>query len=207
MNKIPVFDIGDTLSPSNSNAQEIIKDVIGEAPEIDLNEYCPYVPEEMQEWLDDNEIEGNGEDITKAYLDDKKDYLKEEVFPMLRRIADDFGPIGLISDNRMEAKEFYTEQFKEAGVDLEGFVVSEEVGVKKPGREIFEALLEQREEDSERFVYFGNYVDRDKGAEKVGMHFVWVKEFCTYGSSTDGTQIEELTYENVERALKEVEKS
>lgn len=205
MTKIPVFDIGDTLVPSHTKINEIIQQNIENAPEMDINKYNIYVPEQMNQWLDDNNLEGDGEELTEAYLKWKSKYLKEEMLPEIKKVNQKFGPIGFISDNSIEAKKFYKENFEEAGIDYRGFTVSAEVGVEKPNTQIFEAFLEERNQSAEKFVYFGNYVDRDKAAEKVGMDFVWVKQFYTFGSNTDGIQINQLDYEHVAEALQEVE--
>lgn len=205
MTKIPVFDIGDTLVPSHSKINEIIQKNIEDAPQMDINKYNIYVPEQMNQWLEENNLEGSGEKLTQAYLDWKSEYLEERMLPRVKKINREYGPVGFISDNSKEAKEFYRKNFENAGIDYRGFTVSAEVGVEKPDPEIFRAFLDQREEPADRFVYFGNYVDRDKAAEKVGMDFVWVKQFHTFGSRTDGLQIEKLSYENVAEALRKVE--
>jgi FMN phosphatase YigB (HAD superfamily) len=204
MVRTPVFDIGDTLVPSHSKINEIIQDVVPEAPEMDINRYNVYVPEELNEFLADNGLEQKGEEITSRYLDWKSEYLKENTLPELKKINEDFGPIGFISDNSIPAKEFYQENFREFGIEYRGFVVSEEIGAEKPDPRIFQAFLDKREQTGSNFVYFGNYVDRDKAAEEVGMNFVWVKQFHTFGSSKDGPQIEKLDYESVSRALEQV---
>lgn len=204
MVRTPVFDIGDTLVPSHSKINEVIQDVIPGAPEMDINRYNVYVPEEINHWISENGLEGSGEKITSRYLEWKSDYLKENTLPVLKKINRDFGPIGFISDNSVPAKKFYQENFHEIGLDYRGFVVSQEIGVEKPDSRIFQAFLNKREQTGSRFTYFGNYVDRDRGAEKVGMNFVWVRKFHTFGSSTDGPQIDDITYEKVAAALEEV---
>lgn len=206
MSEIAVFDIGDTLVPSHSKINEVIQEVIGDAPQMDINKYNVYVPEEMDQWLDENNLEGSGKEITEEYLEWKTQYLKQKMIPKLKKINKEYGPIGFISDNSVPAKKFYAENFRESGLEYEGFVVSAEVGVEKPDRKIFETFVEQRDEGPGKMTYFGNYVDRDKAAEKVGMNFVWVKQFHSFGSSTEGLQIERINYENVSRALQEVEK-
>ena len=206
MAKIPVFDIGDTLIPSHNKINEIIQQHIKDAPEIDINKYNIYVPEQMNKWLDENDLDGSGEELTNAYLEWKSEYLKNEMLPELKKINEDYGLIGFISDNSNAAKDFYRQNFESMELDYEGFVVSAEVGVEKPDPEIFQEFLKRREEPAEQFVYFGNYVDRDSAAEHVGMNFVWVKQFYTFGSSTSKQpQIDKLTYTTVSKALKEVD--
>lgn len=205
MNKIPVFDIGDTLVPSHSKINDIIQQHIENAPQMDINKYNIYVPEQMNLWLEENNLDGNGEELTQAYLEWKSEYLKNKMLPRVKKINEEYGPVGFISDNSKEAKSFYKKNFEEAGIEYKGFTVSAEVGVEKPNPEIFRAFLNQRDESADRFVYFGNYVDRDKAAEKVGMNFVWVNQFHTFGSSTEGLQIDKISYRNVSEVLEKVE--
>jgi FMN phosphatase YigB (HAD superfamily) len=206
--KIPVFDIGDTLLPSHEKInekvhEELEREGVEEAPELPINEYNIYKPSEIRDWLQKHDIEADAEKLKQAYLDWERDFLRENVIDELKRINQECGPIGFISDNSIAAKEFYKNLFEDEGLEYEGFVVSEEVGVKKPNKEIFEAFIEERSEDAERFVYFGNYVDRDKAAEKEGMHFVWDDRYHVFHSSFDGPTIHKITYENMKEALME----
>ncbi len=211
MSKIPVFDIGDTLIPSSENInqavnQQLEKEGVSEKPFFPINDFNIYKVEDVQAWLDKHGIDADAEAIRDAYLDWKDDYFEMTgILEELRELNDEHGPIGFISDNSLEAKKYYTEVFERYGLDYSGFIVSEEVGAEKPDPDIFQAFLEKRTEPAENFVYFGNYVDRDQGAEKVGMNFVWVKQFHTFDSSTDEEpQIDELNQSSVKQALKEL---
>ncbi len=210
MTKIPVFDIGDTLLPSHENQNNVLHDELEHQgfknpPKMDINKYNIYKPEEIQEWLDKNNLDANPQKIKQAYLEWETKYLEEKMVSELKKINDKLGPIGFISDNSLNAKGFYEEFFRQHDINYQVFVVSEEVGVKKPKKEIFQEFLDRRDEPGEKFVYIGNYVDRDIGAEKVGMDFIWVKEHHLFDSRDyDGVQIPKLTFENVESALKEV---
>ncbi len=208
--KIPVFDIGDTLLPSHEKInekvhEELEREGVEEAPELPINDYNIYKPSEIEAWLDKHNIEADAEKLKEAYLDWERDFLRENVIGELKRINEDFGPIGFISDNSIAAKQFFRDLFEQEGLQYKGFVVSEEVGVKKPHKEIFEAFIEKRSEDAEKFVYFGNYVDRDKAAEQEGMHFVWDDRYHVFNSSFEGPTVHKLNYENVKEALKEVD--
>ena len=211
MRKIPVFDIGDTLIPSSENInqavnRELEKEGIDEKPFFPINEFNIYKIEDVQAWLDKHGLDGDAEAIRDAYLEWKDEYFESSgIIEELKEVNEEFGPIGFISDNSLEAKKYYEEIFKRHDLDYRGFVVSEEAGAEKPEKRIFEEFLKERREDAERFVYFGNYVDRDRGAEKTGMDFVWVKQFHTFDSSTEGPQINRLNYRNVSRVLEEVE--
>lgn len=211
MSKIPVFDIGDTLIPSSENInqavnQQLEKEGIEEKPFFPINEFNIYKVEDVQAWLDKHGIDANAEAIREAYLDWREDYFRRSgVLEELKKLNEEHGPIGFISDNSVEARKYYIEVFERHGLNYRGFVVSEQVGAKKPDPDIFDAFLGKRDEPADNFVYFGNYVDRDRGAEKVGMNFVWVKQFHTFDSSTDAEpQIDKLTYKSVSKALKEL---
>ena len=207
--KIPVFDIGDTLVPAHDKINEKVQEElrnegVEDAPELPINEYNIYKPSEIEAWLEKHGIEAEAEALKQAYLNWVYEFLREQVVEELKSINEDFGPIGFISDNSFAAKKFYRKLFEEEDLQYEGFVVSEEAGAEKPHREIFEAFIEERSEDADRFVYFGNYVDRDKAAEKEGMHFVWDDRYHVFNSSFEGPTIHKLTYETVKEALKEV---
>lgn len=211
MTKIPVFDIGDTLLPSHEKINETVHDKVVEAgvenpPAFPINDYNIYVPGEIQEWLDKHGIKADPVEIKQAYIEWEKDFLQASVIPELKKINEEFGPIGFISDNSVKAKEFYAEIFQEEGLNYSVMTVSEKVGVEKPDPEIFRAFIKQRDEKTEDFVYFGNYVERDSAAEKVGMSFVWVTQYYTFGEKTWNPEIESLTVENVSRAIEEVKK-
>ena len=208
--KIPVFDIGDTLVPAhekiNEKVQEELKrEGLEDAPELPINEYNIYKTSEIETWLDKNNIQADAKALKQAYINWVSEFLREHVVQELKTINDEFGPIGFISDNSMAAKKFYQKLFDDEGLQYEGFVVSEEIGVEKPHKEIFQAFIEKRNEDVDKFVYFGNYVDRDKAAEKEGMYFVWDDRYHVFNSSFEGPTIHNLTYENVKEALKEVD--
>ncbi len=211
MSKIPVFDIGDTLIPSSENInqavnQQLEKEGVEEKPFFPINDFNIYKVEDVQAWLDKHSIDADAEAIRDAYLDWKDDYFKRSgILEELKKLNEEYGPIGFISDNSLEAREYYTDVFERHGLDYRGFVVSEKAGAEKPDPQIFQAFLEKREKPAEKFVYFGNYVDRDKGAEKVGMDFVWVKQFHTFDSSTEEKpQIDQLNYRNVKDALNKI---
>lgn len=210
IDKMPVFDIGDTLVPSHEKInekvhEELVREGVEEAPELPINEYNIYKPSEIRAWLDKHELGADPEKLKKAYLEWERDFLKENVIEQLKKINEDFGPIGFISDNSIAGKKFYTEVFDEEGLNWKGFVVSEEVGFRKPHEGIFKEFLKQRDEEADRFVYFGNYVDRDRAAEKENMHFVWNDNYHVFNSSFEGPTIHKLTYENVKQALWEVD--
>jgi len=55
-------------------------------------------------------------------------------------------------------------------------VISEEVGIEKPAREIFEVALDKLKVKAENTIMVGNRIDTDiVGANRMGMRSVWFK--------------------------------
>jgi FMN phosphatase YigB (HAD superfamily) len=208
MSKIPVFDVGDTLVPSFRLQNELMKDELKqygaeEVPEFDVNNFRIYTPSEVKEYMEKHGIEHpNPERIIEKYKDRERRFLEEnKVFQILKRISEDFGPIGFISDNTVEGKQWFETQLKAHNVPYQGFVVSEEVGVEKPDKQIFREFFEYRSEPAEKFVYFGNNLNRDPACRKVGMEFVLVKQYRVYGEKENVDPIDNLTYNAVREVV------
>lgn len=224
--KIPVFDIGDTLVPSRKETNKTIKrklsqEGITQAPDFPIYEYNIHKPEEVEEWLEEHGIETDPEKLTLAYEGSIRRYMqRKDIVKVLRELGENHGPIGFITDNSVEAKEFFEKifnpeieededgnQLEDKSVNYQGFIVSEEVGVEKPKKELFEAFLEERDEPAEKFVYFGNNADKDKAAKKAGMDFVWVKRYDTFDSEYDGVSMGKVSVKNVEKAIEKISDS
>lgn len=203
--KIPVFDIGDTLLPDRRLMNEAVEEILREEgnqgiPRFPIHEYNIFRPQEVKKFLYENDLQANPVDVRKRYEKKAARFLAEkDVLATLDRCSQEIGSIGFISDNAVKEKEFMQERLRKHHVEYKGFVVSEEVGSRKPGKEIFRSFLNIREERPEKFVYFGNDVSRDQAAKKTGMEFVWVKQYNTFGSKYEGKQIEELSFENIRR--------
>lgn len=202
MNKIPVFDIGDTLSAANGPMNRAVREVLAEEGydtglEFDINRYNGFDPEEVEEFLEKHGLDIEPRKIVESIKQVKREELREaNAFELLEQIGELETP-GLLSDNTVAAKEFYQELLEGHGVEVDGFVVSEEVGVKKPDPGIFREFLERRGVEGKRCVYFGNRGDIDAACRKLRMEFVWVTQYDTFGTTWDGRQIDELTFENV----------
>lgn len=207
MSKVPVFDIGDTLIPVTENINEAVngeleKIGIENPPYYPIDQFDIYNVSEIQAWLDKHSIEADPQKIQKAYIEWKEDYFdRSKIMVDLQEISEKYGPIGIITDNPLKAKKCYREIFEEHGVNIRGFIASGEVGVKKPDPEIFEAFIERRDASAEEMVYFGNDLRKDKGAQKVGMKFVLVKEHRVYGEAEVENIIENLNYSTVRENL------
>lgn len=214
MSKIPVFDIGDTLLPSRRFVEHIIEDELRQRNHEPVHSFDPdkfkmYDPSGIREYLERYNIDGDpaelAEKCRERYLEAFEDLLIEnDVFDLLARCNREFGTIGIISDNSMEAKKLFEEKLDKHNVVYDTVVVSEEVGVEKPDPEIFETFIGRREESGEDFVYIGNDADVDSGALNVGMEFIWLKQFDTVNSSYEGTSLNELSFENLSKAIKQV---
>lgn len=207
MSRIPVFDIGDTLIPVTNSINDAVNSVlreegVEEPPYFPIDQFDIYQVEKIQAWLDKHELDADPEKINEAYIEWKKDYFRESgKAEELRDISEEFGPIGIVTDNSKEAKKCYRKIMKAHDIDVEGFVASADVGVKKPDRRIFEAFLEKRDEGSERFVYFGNRLKKDGGSRNAGMDFVLVTEHRNYGSTDYRPKINKLNFESVSNHL------
>lgn len=208
MSKIPVFDIGDTLSPSKEFSievfrQELQRQGFENPPEYPYEGFNEMDKDSIQKWFDNAGIDANAQKAVESYKKAKKEKLKElGIFELLREVEKQIGKPGIISDNRIQAKKFYENMFKEENIDIDGFVVSEEIGVRKPEKEIFTEFLERRDVEGKDCVYFGNNIPRDSACKKVGMDFVLVEQFKVFGENWECRKIEELTIENVERECK-----
>jgi FMN phosphatase YigB (HAD superfamily) len=211
MKKIPVFDIGDTLTPAKEYSRkffrrELEKQGVEDPPEYPFDGYNEYSIDSISSWLEKEGIDADAEEMIRNYREAKENEMEErDVFETLRKVNQDFETLGILSDNFVVAKEFFQEVFERNGVEFDTFVVSQEIGVKKPDKEIFEEFLDRRGVEGERCVYFGNRGDIDSACRKVGMDFVFVSEHDTFGTDWDGVKIDRLTSEKVERAIKEVE--
>lgn len=207
MNKIPVFDIGDTLIPVTENINDAVNSVlkqegIEDPPYFPIDQFNIYRVDGIQAWLDKHEIDADPKKIHEAYIQWKKEYFRKSgKAEQLRQISHGFGPIGIVTDNSKEAKKCYREIMEAHDIDIEGFVASADIGVEKPDREIFEAFLEKRDESSERFVYFGNHLKKDGGSRDAGIDFVLVTEHKNYGSTDYSPKIDNLNYESVRKVL------
>lgn len=212
---IPVFDIGDTLVPSRRFAEHIIEDELRQRNHNPVHKFDPdrfmmYDPSEIQEYLERYSIEGDPEklasDCRNRYLEAFETLMIEnDVFDLFARCNRELGTIGVVSDNTVRAKDLLTALLDKHGVSYDTVIVSEEVGVEKPDPRIFEAFINERDEEAAEFVYFGNDASRDSGAEKAGMSFVWVTQFDAVNTSYEGLKIDELSFENLKNAICQIE--
>lgn len=211
MSRIPVFDIGDTLVPSRRFVSNVIEDELRQRNHTPVHEFDPdvfkmYDPQGIEEYLRKYDIEGDpskiAHDCRDRYLDAFEDLMIEnDVFDFFARCNREFGTIGIISDNSLEAKKLLEEKLGKHGVKYDAIVVSEEVGVEKPDPAIFKEFVERRDEEAERFIYVGNDASRDAGAKKIGMQFIWLTEFDTVNSSYSGLQIGELSFDKLKEVI------
>jgi FMN phosphatase YigB (HAD superfamily) len=210
MKKIPVFDVGDTLTPAKKYSkkffrQELEKQGVENPPEYPFDGYNEYSVESISSWLEKEGIDADAEQMIENYREDKEKEIEERgVFETLRKVNENFETLGILSDNFVVAKEFFQVLFERHGVEFDTFVVSQEIGVKKPEKEIFEEFLNRRGVEGERCVYFGNRGDIDSASRKVGIEFVFVSEHDTFGTDWDGVKIDRLNFENLDKAMNEV---
>lgn len=206
--KIPVFDFGDTLVPCFRLQNQLMKDEFSEhhaeVPEFDVNNFRIYTPSEVKQYMEKHGLDdASPERIIEKYKDRERRFMEQNnVFEFLKKCSREFGKIGIVSDNTLEGKRWLEKQLEAHNVPYEGLVVSEEVGVEKPDPKIFKEFLNRRGEQRDRFVYFGNNLNRDPACRKVGMDFVLVSQYKVYGeSSEEFTEVEELDFENVKEVI------
>ena len=208
MSEIPVFDIGDTLMPSFRLQNELMRDELREQgaeeiPDFDVNNFRIYTPSEVKDYLNSHGLDhGDPMRIIEKYKDRERRFMEENgVFDSLRKISEEMGPIGFISDNTVEGKRWMRDQLESHNVPFDGLVVSEEVGVEKPDQKIFRNFLNTRGRRGKDFIYFGNNLNRDPACREVGMDFVLVERFKVYGEAVETKSIDEISYEAVEKVI------
>lgn len=229
--KIPVFDISDTLLPTKKEINKTIKRKLNQqgvrdVPEFPIDEHNVHRPEEIQEWLDSNDLESDAEKLTLAYQGSARRFIqRKKIVDTMRELGKSHGPIGFITNGSLEEKEFYKaifdvdededEEDQMEEVLYEGFVVAEvpsddesedeeERNVEVPEESEFERFLEMRDEPAEKFVYFSNDADRGREAMEAGMSFVWVKRYDTFDTEYDGESMGAISAGAVEKKLKKV---
>lgn len=215
MAKVPVFDIGDTLVPSRRFVEHVIEDELRQrnhdpVHKFDPDKFMMYDPSEIQTYLEKYDLDGDAEEMAEKcrgrYLEAFEDLLIEkDIFDLFARCNKELGTVGVISDNRVKAKQLLKEKLEKHNVEYNTIVVSDEVGVEKPNPEIFQQFIEQRDEPAENFVYMGNDPERDADALKAGMEFIWLRQFDTVNSTFNGPSIEKLTFENLKEAINNLE--
>ncbi|MCH8907757.1 MAG: HAD family hydrolase [Candidatus Heimdallarchaeota archaeon] len=98
-------------------------------------------------------------------------------FSYLRSLSKRFR-LGILSDNSIVTKLFWQDQLIKHDLDVfDFFIVSEEVGVRKPHKKMFDVVIRVSNLEPEEIVYFGDNLSKDQAAEKFGMKFVHVFGF------------------------------
>lgn len=86
-------------------------------------------------------------------------------------------------------------------------IISDEVGIKKPDKQIFELVLEGLKVKPEFSLFVGDHPLNDiKGASEVGMHAVWFEGFNRWDASEEEpkNKINRLT--EIKEILKDISK-
>lgn len=77
-------------------------------------------------------------------------------------------------------------------------IISADVNMKKPAREIFEMSLDQLELEPEKAVYIGDRYEADVlGPRSVGMSAVYIREHHTAGEPPEGVEIDAPVIDNI----------
>jgi FMN phosphatase YigB (HAD superfamily) len=200
MSKVPVFDIGDTLFPTARFFRESVRSET-DREDFRIGNFNIFDPRDSEKYFSEKGVKIDGKKVRRNYIEKVEDYMRENRLELLKRCGNEFGPIGVISDNWSYAETFYSDMFNEHGIDFEGIVISEVVGSTKPEEEIFNKFLNQRKRGAEEFVYFGNHGMRDAAATNVGMEFVFTTEYNNFDSEHQGRKVSKLNFENVRKEV------
>jgi len=105
----------------------------------------------------------------------------EGVFEVLEALRKDGYKIAMIANaDSIDARNVMSTCGLENYFDA--IVISEEIGIEKPARKIFEAALNELKVEAENTVMVGNRIDADiLGANRIGMKSVWFKWNNRYG--------------------------
>jgi len=115
---------------------------------------------------------------------------------VLEKLKKDSFGIGIISNWDASAKTVLADS--ELIHYFDHVVISSEIGVEKPAKEIFLRALQMAGTSPEECLYVGdNYYDDVIGSSRAGIDAVLINRFGTYG-------IEELTYEPVLCSIEEL---
>ncbi|TKC16164.1 HAD family hydrolase [Robertmurraya kyonggiensis] len=132
-----------------------------------------------QQMIEDFEIEDlSWEELLEDYINQfKNDCVPfPNLIETLEVLKSKSLKLGIITNGRGK---FQLDNIKALGIEkyFETILISEWEGVKKPGPEIFERLLEKLKLSANECVFVGDHPDNDvKGAQNVGMIGVWKKD-------------------------------
>jgi polyol permease family len=110
--------------------------------------------------------------LAKKYWEYPTSALYPDVKPALRSLAPRF-KLGLVANAGAAAKK----ALRRDGLDqfFSVIILSEEVGIEKPNKDIFQRALEQAGVPADRAIHVGNRLDNDiRPARHLGMKAIWV---------------------------------
>jgi len=127
----------------------------------------------------------------------KSPILLDGVHQVLKILQKDF-KLGLITNGRSISQRFKINQ-SGIGNYFHSIRISEEDGVKKPNREIFENCLKDLSVEANKSVYVGDHPINDvEAAKQVGMHAIWFKNEwysppnCQHGTIKNLTELRNI---------------
>lgn len=122
------------------------------------------------------------------------------VIPLMKHIRNSV-KIGIVSNGVYDMQ---YEKIKICGVEnyIDFMLISEEVGVRKPDKAIFEAALKKAGVKPDETVFIGDSWNSDiEGALNCGIKAVWLNRYNAYYN--DKNSVKEITsYDNMEEILK-----
>jgi HAD superfamily hydrolase (TIGR01549 family) len=114
-------------------------------------------------------------------------------FESLKSLSEKYN-LAIISNNSLDTKFEILKIFsKSDNSDLfTEFIVSEEVGYRKPAIEIFNYLLERINQNPDKIVFIGDNVQSDSGALNANIDFIHL--FGLKNNKTDGNSYDQIEY-------------
>lgn len=130
-----------------------------------INKYEKYLPENFEE------------DFTKYYYDNMGDYavLKDEFIDVIAKLQGKY-KLAIISNGQSESQR---KKIRQVNIEqyFDEIIVSGEVGVNKPNREIFDIMSARLGVKNEECIYIGDVFSSDiLGAIRADMIPVWILE-------------------------------
>jgi putative hydrolase of the HAD superfamily len=131
-----------------------------------------------------------------AYHKEKIDSIKlyDDVRGVLKRLKKMNLKTAIITDGRV-IKQY--EKVLRLGIDelIDNIIVSDEIGIKKPNKKLFEYCLSKVGVESEEAIYIGDRLDKDiKPATELDMHSVYIHRGGKHDfNKTDVEKSEKIT--------------
>ncbi len=202
-----IFDLGNTLEPSEWNAMRarvetalkfrIPLKFVSVYSSLEKKYNTPFVcrAEGLRDILEKSLKEFGKYDIDAVLNFMKKRYWELErefyetsnVLDELKKLKKSF-KIYIFSNNSKDGVKRPVEIMESLGFHPDGYLSSEELGVKKPDPEFFTKACERFNLNYDESIYFGNSLKNDQPSEKAGIPFVLVYGYIMKGPEDPSTE-------------------